>query len=70
MEDWAEDEYRAYLPRLWSMVTSGASPSQIADYLGEIERERIEMETSAEHRHDVAVKATALVAAWKLPVRP
>lgn len=70
VEGWAEDEYRAYLPRFWSMVTSGASPSQIADYLGEIERERIEMETSAEHRHDVAVKATALVAAWKLPVRP
>lgn len=69
MDGWAEDEYRAYLPRFWSMVTSGAPPSEIADYLGEIERERITMETSSEHRHDIAVKAAALLAAWKLPVR-
>jgi hypothetical protein len=67
--DGPEDEYRAYLPRFWSMVTSGTPPLQIAEYLGEIERERITMETSAEHRHDIAVKAAALVAAWKLPVR-
>lgn len=64
-----EDEYRAYLPRFWSMVTSGAAPAEVAEYLGGIERERIEMETSDDHRYDIAVKATALVAAWRLPIR-
>lgn len=70
MDGWAEDEYRAYLPRVWSMVISGAAASEVAEYLGEVERERIEMATSDEHRHDIAVKAAALVAAWRLPVRP
>ncbi len=70
MDGWAEDEYRAYLPRFWSMIGDGSPTAEVADYLGGIERERIEVETSDEHRQDIAIKAAALVAAWKLPLRP
>jgi hypothetical protein len=65
-----EDEYRAYLPQFWQLVRSGGSEEEVAGYLAKIEIERIECETSAEHRLDVARKAAALVAAWRLPVRP
>ncbi len=68
--DGPEDEYRAYLPRFWQLVRSGSSEEQVVEYLAEIERERIELETSDEHRRDIARKAAALVAAWRLPVRP
>lgn len=68
--DGCEDEYRAYLPRFWELVRSGASEEQVVGYLAEIERERIELETTDEHRLDIARKAAALVAAWRLPVRP
>jgi hypothetical protein len=68
--DGPEDEYRAYLPRFWQLVRSGSSEEQVVEYLAEIERERIESETSDEHRRDIARKAAALVAAWRLPVRP
>lgn len=65
----AEDEYRMYLPGFWTLVSSGAAPAEVADYLGEIERDRITLETSEEHRRDIATKASALLAAWRLPVR-
>jgi hypothetical protein len=44
--------------------------TQIVEYLAEIERDRIEFETSDEHRLDIARKAIALVATWRLAVRP
>nr|WP_313415637.1 hypothetical protein [Brevundimonas diminuta] len=69
MEGWADDEYRAYLPKFWKLVRSGSTETQIVEYLAEIERDRIEFETSDEHRQDVARKAIALVATWRLAVR-
>ena len=68
--DGPDDEYRAYLPRFWELVRSGSSEADVIAYLAEIERDRIDVETSDEHRLDIARKATALVAAWRLPVRP
>ncbi|MCZ4108866.1 hypothetical protein O3U67_12300 [Brevundimonas diminuta] len=70
MEGWADDEYRAYLPEFWKLVRSGSTETQIVEYLAEIERDRIEFETSDEHRLDIARKAIALVATWRLAVRP
>ncbi|MGN6064498.1 hypothetical protein [Brevundimonas diminuta] len=70
MEGWADDEYRAYLPKFWKLVRSGSTETQIVEYLAEIERDRIEFETSDEHRLDIARKAIALVATWRLAVRP
>jgi len=70
MDGWADNEYRAYLPGFWELVRSGAPETQIVEYLAEIERDRIEFETSDEHRLDIARKAAALVAAWRLAVRP
>lgn len=69
MEGSADDEYRAYLPEFWRLVRSGSTETQIAEYLSEIERDRIEFETSDEHRLDIARKAIALVATWRLAVR-
>nr|WP_312054094.1 hypothetical protein [Brevundimonas diminuta] len=70
MEGWADDEYRAYLPELWRLVRSGSPETQVAEYLSEIERDRIEFETSDEHGLDIARKAIALVATCRLAVRP
>jgi hypothetical protein len=70
MDGWADNEYRAYLPGFWELVRSGSPEAQIVEYLAEIERDRIEFETSDEHRLDIARKAAALVAAWRLAVRP
>jgi len=67
--DRAEDEYRMYLPGFWTLVRSGASAEQVADYLGKIEIERIELTTSLEHRLDIARKAAALVDVWSMGVR-
>jgi hypothetical protein len=64
-----DDEYRAYLPEFWRLVSSGQEVTLIAEYLARIERDRIEVETSAEHRLDIARKAIALLAAWRIPVR-
>jgi len=36
MEGAAEDEYRARRARFWSMIKSGAPPSEVTDDLGEI----------------------------------
>ncbi len=68
--DGPEDEYRAYLPQFWQLVRSGAPEEEVVGYLAQIERERIEFETTDQHRLDVARKAAALFAAWRLPVRP
>jgi hypothetical protein len=68
--DEPDDEYRAYLPRFWELVRSGSSEADVIQYLAEIERDRIAVETSDEHRLDIVRKAAALVAAWRLPVRP
>jgi hypothetical protein len=68
--DGPDDEYRAYLPRFWELVRSGSSEADVIQYLAEIERDRIAVETSDEHRLDIVRKAAALVAAWRLPVRP
>ena len=68
--DGPDDEYRMYLPEFWRLVREAASPEAVADYLGNIEAERMEMATSLEHRLDVARKAAALVNAWRMPVRP
>ena len=68
--DGADDEYRMYLPRFWDLVRHSAPESEIVAHLAEIERERITLETSDEHRLDIARKAAALVEAWRLPVRP
>lgn len=65
-----EDEYRAYLPAFWRLVSDGAPEQQVVDYLRKIEVERIELEGTPEHRLDIVRKAYALVAAWRLPVRP
>ena len=72
MEGAAEVEYRACRARFWSMIKSGAPPSEVTDDLGEIEieREGIELGTGDDHRRDIAVKAAALAAAWRLPARP
>lgn len=68
--DGPDDEYRAYLPRFWELVRSGSPEAVVVKYLAGIERDRIGCETSDEHRLDIARKAAALVAAWRLPVRP
>lgn len=68
--DGPDDEYRAYLPRFWELVRSGSSEAEVIDYLAQIERDRIGLETSDQHRLDIARKAFALVAAWRIPVRP
>lgn len=68
--DGPDNEYQAYLPRFWELVRSGSSEADVIEYLAEIERDRIAFETSDEHRLDIARKAAALVAAWRLPVRP
>lgn len=68
--DGPDDEYRAYLPRFWELVRTGATDAEVIQYLAEIERDRITVETSDEHRLDIARKAAVLVAAWRLPVRP
>ena len=68
--DGPDDEYRAYLPGFWELVRSGSPDAEVAGYLAEIERDRITIETTDEHRLDIARKAAALIAAWRLPVRP
>jgi hypothetical protein len=68
--DGPDDEYRAYLPGFWELVRTGSPDARVVEYLAKIERERIEFETSDEHRLDVARKAAALVATLRLPVRP
>ena len=68
--DGPDDEYRAYLPRFWELIRVGSPEKDVVAYLAEIERERITLETSNEHRLDIARKAAALLAAWRLPVRP
>ncbi|MDO9337532.1 MAG: hypothetical protein Q7T61_14120 [Caulobacter sp.] len=68
--DGPEDEYRSYLPHFWELVRTGASEGVIAGYLAKVERERIQLETTDEHRLDIARKAAALATAWRLPVRP
>lgn len=68
--DGPDDEYRAYLPGFWELVRSGSTDAEVIEYLAEIERDRIMMETSDQHRLDIARKAAALLAAWRLPVRP
>jgi hypothetical protein len=67
--DGPEDEYRAYLPEFWNLVSSGVDVTLVADYLARIERDRITLETSHEHRLDICRKAAALVAAWRIQVR-
>tara|TARA_R110002167_G_scaffold67405_13_gene190569 strand:- start:1883 stop:2185 length:303 start_codon:yes stop_codon:yes gene_type:complete len=68
--DGPDDEYRAYLPRFWELVRTGSSDVEVIEYLAEIERDRIAFQTSDEHRLDIVRKAAALVAAWRLPIRP
>ena len=68
--DGLDDEYRAYLPGFWELVRLGSPEAEVIEYLAKIERERIEFETSDAHRLDIVRKAFALVAAWRLPVRP
>ena len=53
----------------YSRTPSGDILSRFSLDLGEIERNRITLETSDEHRRDIAIKASALLAAWRLPVR-
>ncbi|OHV80417.1 hypothetical protein [Rhizobium sp. LCM 4573] len=67
--DGPDDEYRAYLPEFWQLVAGGADELAIAEYLGSVERERLCVETSFEHRLDISRKARALLAAWRMPVR-
>jgi len=50
-------------------VKERAPAEEIAAYLGRIEEDRIELATSVEHRLDIARKASALLAAWHMPVR-
>jgi len=59
--DGSPDEYRAYLPQFWQLLRSGAPETEIADYLTEIERERMGLETSEAHRMDIARKAAAII---------
>jgi hypothetical protein len=67
--DGPEDEYRGYLPEFWRLVTVGVPAESVADYLQRIECDRISIETSPEHRLDIARKAAALLSAWRMPVR-
>lgn len=64
-----EDEYREYLPDFWRLVTTHAEPEVIADYLGQTEAGNIGIGTSPEHRLDIARKAIALLAVWRMDVR-
>lgn len=67
--DGPDDEYRAYLPEFWRLLSSGEDVSLIADYLGSVERDYLELETSEAHRLDISRKAIALLAAWRMQVR-
>lgn len=64
----AEGEYRRYLPEFWRLIKEDAL-GDAAAYLHTIEVDRITLETSAEHRLDIAKKAAALLSAWRMPVR-
>ena len=67
--DGPDSEYQTYLPGFWRLVQDAASPADLAAYLSEVETSSIGVTTSSEHRLDVASKAVALMAAWRLPVR-
>jgi len=64
-----EDEYHAYLPGFWKLVTADATAEDIAAYLRRTEVEALGVESTEAHRLDIAKKALALRAAWRLPVR-
>jgi hypothetical protein len=64
-----DDEYRDYLPEFWRLVSSGASARSIADYLGQMERDLMGVQTSDQRRLDIAGKAALLLTAWKTPIR-
>ena len=67
--DGPDGEYQGYLPEFWNLVSAGAESTLVAEYLGTIEREHIGMQTSEQHRLDIAQKASMLIAAWRIPVR-
>lgn len=64
-----EGEYRDYLPEFWRLVTSGSEADVISEYLAGAEKGQMEIETSPEHRLDIARKAIALLAVWRMDVR-
>jgi hypothetical protein len=49
-----EDEYDSYVDQVFELATAAASPATIADYLGSVERDRITISTSEDHRLAVA----------------
>lgn len=55
--DGLNDEYRDYLPEFWQLVSSGAPAKSIAEYLGQIERDLMGVQTSDQRRLDIAGKA-------------
>ena len=60
-EDWPRDEYHAYLPVVFSMVTKGQTSEDIANYLTYISTEYMGLEPAT----DIDKKVAELVVAAK-----
>ena len=64
----AQNEYQAYLPSFWALLTKGETEDVLVAYLRQVEIERIMFETSDEHKRAVVRKAKALLEVWRMPV--
>ncbi|GHD58617.1 hypothetical protein [Jeongeupia chitinilytica] len=53
-------EYRAYLPRIFSIVMEDAAPEEVANHLNQIQTERMELPANIQHCLRIAEKAFEL----------
>jgi hypothetical protein len=52
----ARDEYQGYLPHVFSMLVNGSAKGAIADYLNEVEGDRMGLtvsDSTREHAHEI-----------------
>lgn len=56
----AVDEYDSYAMRVFTMLASGATAETIAEYLGWVVTERMELRGNAPHDRQAADKAVAI----------
>ncbi|HMS54978.1 MAG TPA: hypothetical protein PKA27_06220 [Fimbriimonadaceae bacterium] len=50
----ARDEYQGYVPQVLAHVEKGGSESSLSNLLGQIERERMQLDSGEDHRLQVA----------------
>ncbi len=60
-----EDEYDNYIPAMYGMLVQGTSEREIADYIQQVETEKMEFNPDRSHLEAVARKLLLIPAALK-----